>query len=362
MKFFPVIVLFFVSVSVLCQAKTIKTLDGKTYNNAKIENVCSGGIDILYKKGEKSILKHLSFKNLPESIQKEYGVSPEMQNVFKKKVAKYLKGDIEKLTEKQKNKVKKIIKDLDHESHGADVHVKLNDLKFMVHALRIPVKLKSLGISKNGCAAEIQQVHNNEKIEGNLILLHNSYVKENKTWDTFIYPTGLKAVFKGKKGVPVFCDNPTSAVDIIEKHLNIYAKHSIAMKKKAQKAEEKKEEYQKKQKKALAKYDKTPDQYFPNKKNDTYLEDMARTNKEIKAQDKKQKKIIDDQLSGNYEDNDVVPNHKVVHNIPSGYYYNWGGYGPIPWWHHTHHHHWHHHSRHGIPIHNRHPHRLYMHK
>ena len=94
--------------AVVAMGRDITTLDGKTYKNVKISGVTPAGFDISYtpSKGGLAIIR-LKFKNLPESIQKEFNYNPEKAAAFEKRVNYYQQQSEQKQYKKHLTNVKK---------------------------------------------------------------------------------------------------------------------------------------------------------------------------------------------------------------------------------------------------------------
>jgi hypothetical protein len=139
MKKMLICVVFLVFTGLSSQADDLKTKDGKVYKDVKFFSVNPSGIDISYKHGKETFLRHVFFENLSEAIQKKFHYSP-------KKAAIY-RHNLHKIHEVAVKKYEKFVKEQNHKS--AEQHA----LESRLEAGAVNVVLKITASKSDGVVA-----------------------------------------------------------------------------------------------------------------------------------------------------------------------------------------------------------------
>jgi hypothetical protein len=220
-------VIAFLSIVFVVQAADIKTNDGTVYKNAVIEAINPSGLDIGYTDNNGNfVLRGIKFDSLPADIQKKYGYKPEHAEKFDKKISEYQAVDMDTVAINAKTRVENIMKEIKAKLNGADINIAPEDINFATFALRSSVKLMPTSTIRQGCVAEIQEVTSGKTITAKQIILDGTNLPNGVCWSGFIYPTGIKANYRGTSGIPVFAGTAQRAVGIVNKYLNIYGSYA----------------------------------------------------------------------------------------------------------------------------------------
>lgn len=139
MKKMLICVVFLFFIGLTSQAEDLTTKDGKVYKDAKFYVVNPSGIDISYKHGKETFLRHVFFENLPEAVQKKFHYSP-------KKAAIY-RHNLHKIHEVALKKHNKFVKEQNEKS--AEKHA----LESKLEAGAVNVVLKITESKSNGVVA-----------------------------------------------------------------------------------------------------------------------------------------------------------------------------------------------------------------
>ncbi len=207
---------------------TIKTLDGQTYPNAMLEGVNPDGIDIGYV-NEKGyyVLRGLEFKNLPPELQKKFGYNPAASKAFADQVKKHSTGELDDAVGAEKTRLARISQEIKAKFTGEDIKIKPEDLQYAVYARRLSVQLTPVATTRTGCVAEIKNVVSGGPVKFSKVLIDGQSLPANGDWSGFIYPTGLKTVYR-KETIPVYAESLERAQSLLSYHLNIYGEYAAA--------------------------------------------------------------------------------------------------------------------------------------
>lgn len=220
-----------IAMSAVCLAAsdtpmTIKTLDGQTFENAVVEGVHPGGIDIGYVNANGDyVLKGLSFKILPEDIQKQFGYDPAANAQFEAQVKAHEQDDPGKVVEAEKDRLERVTKEIQAKFAGQNIKIKPEDMRFAIYAKRLSVILDPVSSSLSGCVAKIVEVESGGAISAPFIQIDSAALPTDVNWSGFIYPTGLKARYQGND-IPVYADSLDRAVVLVDHYLDIYSEYA----------------------------------------------------------------------------------------------------------------------------------------
>ncbi len=205
---------------------TIKTLDGQVYENAVVEGVHPGGIDIGFVNSHGDyVLKGLSFKVLPDNIRKQYGYNPTENDRFDAQVKAHAQDDPNQVVEAEKARLERITKEIKEKFAGQNIKIKPEDLRFAIYAKRLSVILSPVSSSLTGCVAKIVEVESGTPVSAQLIQIDSAALPTGVNWSGFIYPTGLKTRYQGNP-IPVYADSLDRAVLLANHYLDIYCEYA----------------------------------------------------------------------------------------------------------------------------------------
>ncbi len=205
---------------------TIKTLDGQVYENAVVEGVHPGGIDIGFVNSHGDyVLKGLSFKILPDNIRKQYGYNPTETDRFDAQVKAHAQDDPNKVVEAEKARLERITKEIKEKFAGQNIQIKPEDLRFAIYAKRLSVILNPVSSGLTGCVAKIVEVESGTPISAQFIQIDSAALPSGANWSGFIYPTGLKTQYQGNP-IPVYADSLDRAVILANHYLEIYSEYA----------------------------------------------------------------------------------------------------------------------------------------
>ncbi len=206
----------------------IQTRDGQTFQNAIVEGVNPGGIDIGYVNAEGYyVLKGLSFKNLPEDLQERFGYDPQEEQDFEKKVQAYSGKNMESVTEDAKSRLERIIREIKAKFSGEDITIRPADLRFAIYSGRSSVKVRTVAPTRSGCVVKITERVSGADLKKDIIQIDGGNLPDDGDWSGFIYPTGLKARYKGEE-IPVYADSLERAAELVDRYLEIYGSYAAA--------------------------------------------------------------------------------------------------------------------------------------
>ncbi len=206
----------------------IQTQDGQTFQNAIIEGVNPSGIDIGYVNTEGYyVLKGLSFKNLPEDLQERFGYDPQEEQEFEKKVQAYSGKNMESVTEDAKARLERIVREIKAKFAGENITIRPADLRFAIYSGRSSVKVRTVAPTRSGCVVKITGHVSGVELKKDLIQIDGGNLPDDGDWSGFIYPTGLKARYKGEE-IPVYTDSLDRAAELVERYLDIYGAYAAA--------------------------------------------------------------------------------------------------------------------------------------
>ncbi len=225
---FPVCLLTTLGVMADYPPMDIQTRDGQTFKNAVVEGVNPGGIDIGYVNADGYyVLKGLSFKNLPEDLQERFGYDPQEEQEFEKKIQAYSGKNMESVTEDAKSRLERIIREIKAKFSGEDITIQPEDLRFAIYSGRSSVKVRTVAPTRSGCVVKITERISGAELKKDIIQIDGGNLPDDGEWSGFIYPTGLKARYKGEE-IPVYADSLDRAAELVDRYLEIYGTYAAA--------------------------------------------------------------------------------------------------------------------------------------
>ncbi len=206
----------------------IQTRDGQTFQDAVVEGINPGGIDIGYINADGHyVLKGLAFKDLPEELQKRFGYNPEQEQKFNRRVRSYSGKSMEKVTEDAKTRLERVVREIKEKFAGGDITIRPEDLRFAIHSGRCSVKVRTVAPTRSGCVVQVIEHISDAGPRSDVIQIDGDKLPADGDWSGFIYPTGLKARFRGGE-VPVYTDSLDHAAELVDNYLEIYSAYAAA--------------------------------------------------------------------------------------------------------------------------------------
>ncbi|OGV55237.1 MAG: hypothetical protein A2017_09425 [Lentisphaerae bacterium GWF2_44_16] len=205
-------------VSVLCavlfiaatlSARDITTLDGKTYKNVQISSVTPAGFDICYAPDKGGVaIKEIFFKDLPESIRKEFNYNPQKAEAFTKKVDRITQmRDEEVAKEYQQTMAQEAKQEARHDKYEA-----------IAYAGKINVILNGILPSNHGLIAWAKTPNATVTTGtiGKVFIIGLDTVPNGGSWAGYIYPTKTTA-----SGFPCYTITLEQAIIIMEENATL---------------------------------------------------------------------------------------------------------------------------------------------
>ncbi len=205
----------------------LETRKGEVYTDVTVVAVHDNGIDIGYINADGVYcLKGLKFSILPEDLQKRFNYQPEKAASVDKKLKDFESLDVAELTDSERQRLEAIGKVLRQKAAGDKTEINLEDLRFAIYARRSSIRLTVLDQVKTGSAVRVDKVIDGAPIKSDVIIIDDVDLPDDGEWSGFVYPTGLKAVYKGKKDIPVFTESLKRATELVGHYLEIYSAYS----------------------------------------------------------------------------------------------------------------------------------------
>jgi hypothetical protein len=193
---------------------TVKTKKGQEFKDAEIVNAGLTGIDIAYSEGDATLVRHLNFRDLPESVQKRFGYDPAKVEAHEKKVH-------ERFERLEKEKAEAIKHHADMEAMlGAHRAKAVKDaatvvpsgLEKEISGRGMKVQLKVYWAHPDGIVAWAA-APDHTVTTGNYgkVFVYGLHSEQGNVWDGTIYPTGLQM-----HGYPCFTTRIELAVGLAQ--------------------------------------------------------------------------------------------------------------------------------------------------
>ncbi|MBN2641409.1 MAG: hypothetical protein JXR78_07140 [Victivallales bacterium] len=178
--------MFMMAVTVLlAQVQDISTSDGTVYRGARIVGSNPSGIDILYENDGRTVLKGLSFEELPEDIRQKYGYDPSASKRFAGHVDKFSEDDIEDAV------TARGISGGNVQNGTYYVQDNAGELKAMVYAYRRSVTLSPVSAAPGGTVVLVDKLLSGKKLGADLIFVEGLSLG-NGAWTGVIYPAAVR--------------------------------------------------------------------------------------------------------------------------------------------------------------------------
>ncbi len=331
---------------------TIKTLDGQVYENAVVEGVHPGGIDIGFVNSKGYyVLKGLSFSALPDNIRKQYGYNPAENTQFESQVKSHEKDDPNNVVENEKARLERITKEIKEKFAGQNIKIKPEDLRFAIYAKRLSVILNPISSSLTGCVAKIVELESGTPISSQIIQIDAAALTSGVNWSGFIYPTGLKTRYQGN-AIPVYADSLDRAVVLANHYLDIYSEYAAEGGAQQQTAATNAEPPDQDISQQLNQPQQPQDQSYAQNQQPQQSQDQSQQYQQPQqSQDQSQQyQQSQQQYQPQYADgsNNYYPNYNGGYYYPGyayaygpgftggGCYFIGGNYGPVNWWNNRH--------------------------
>lgn len=215
-------------IGLIAYAEDIKTKDGQVFKNAKIVDSNPTGIDIEFKNKQGcTVLKGLTFKNLPETIGQRYSYNPQNLSNYKKQVGKYKGKKMEDVISEQKKQIMQLKKELKGKHGDFNVHLKHPDNEELIFSRRSSVRLKVVGVTSEGVLARIEQTFSGPHTFERKIMVEGLHLSNGAEWSGFIYPLGMQARYQEITDIPLYSSNLQDGIKLVNDNLNMYGDYSV---------------------------------------------------------------------------------------------------------------------------------------
>lgn len=169
-------------------ARDITTLDGAAYKNITITNTSPVGITIAYDKPDgTSVIKGLDFRDLPESVRKEFGYTEIRAAEFEKHAQEYRKMAY-------KEALKKAAANAAVEARDEELSKQIDQIQAFLFSKRKYVRFTAIRAHKNG-AVGYAEAADRTLLYGDYgaIFVKGLNGTQGTRWSGYIYPTDENA-------------------------------------------------------------------------------------------------------------------------------------------------------------------------
>ena len=183
MKLFVFCLIAFFMISMV-SARDITTLDGTTYKNVTITDSSPVGITIVYgQSGGAIVIRWLDFKDLPETIRKEFGYTEARAREFEKHVAVY--QDM-----LYKDALKKIIANAAVKKQNEEDFKQMDHIQAFLFSKRKHVRVTTIRQHEDGVIGDATSA-DRTLTSGNYvhIFVRGLEGSQGTFWSGYIYPT-----------------------------------------------------------------------------------------------------------------------------------------------------------------------------
>ena len=165
-------------------ARDITTLDGATYKNIAITNVSPVGITIAYDKPDgTSVIRGLDFRDLPESVRKEFGYT-------EIRAAEFEKHALEYRNMAYKEALKKAAANAAVEARDEELSKQIDQIQAFLFSKRKYIRFTAIRAHKNG-AVGYAEAADRTLLYGDygVIFVKGLNGTQGTRWSGYIYPT-----------------------------------------------------------------------------------------------------------------------------------------------------------------------------